>query len=184
MSASPLSGLVSRSCRQAGRIVRLEQSFLFAVPAALGLAALLERWFGGAEICRPSAQGGADHCRRRTVLAVDISYSMDLDELALQREGYVQALTSPEFLNAIKQGMHGKIAVTYFEWAGASDQKEVMPAGGSSMVPHRPSGCRHHCRGADPPFVSHIDFGRAAVRGAAVRQFRPPRHPACDRRVG
>jgi hypothetical protein len=61
------------------------------------------------------------------VLAVDISYSMDLDELALQREGYVQALTSREFMQALKQGMHGKVAVTYFEWAGANEQKIVVP---------------------------------------------------------
>jgi len=61
------------------------------------------------------------------VLAVDISYSMDPDELALQREGYARALTSTEFLNALKQGIHGKIAVTYFEWAGAHDQKVVVP---------------------------------------------------------
>src|SRR5262249_17989163 len=46
------------------------------------------------------------------VLAVDISYSMDPDELALQRDGYVEALTSPEFLNALGNGMHGRIAVT------------------------------------------------------------------------
>ena len=32
-----------------------------------------------------------------------------------------------EFLNALRQGIHGKIAVTYFEWAGASDQKVVVP---------------------------------------------------------
>jgi hypothetical protein len=61
------------------------------------------------------------------VLAVDISYSMDLDELALQREGYVEALTSPEFLNALKNGMHGRIAVSYVEWAGVIDQKLVVP---------------------------------------------------------
>jgi hypothetical protein len=61
------------------------------------------------------------------VLAVDISYSMDLDELALQREGYVEALTSPEFLNALKNGMHGRIAVSYVEWAGVIDQKLVLP---------------------------------------------------------
>jgi hypothetical protein len=61
------------------------------------------------------------------VLAVDISYSMDLDELALQREGYVEALTSADFLNALKQGMHGRIAVTYVEWAGVIDQKVVLP---------------------------------------------------------
>jgi hypothetical protein len=61
------------------------------------------------------------------VLAVDISYSMDLDELALQREGYVEALTSPEFLTALKNGMHGRIAVSYVEWAGVIDQKLVVP---------------------------------------------------------
>ncbi|HWK97814.1 MAG TPA: DUF1194 domain-containing protein [Pseudolabrys sp.] len=61
------------------------------------------------------------------VLAVDISYSMDPDEQALQREGYIQALTSREFLTAIREGGHGKIAVTYFEWAGPATQKVVMP---------------------------------------------------------
>jgi hypothetical protein len=52
---------------------------------------------------------------------------MDPDEQALQREGYVLALTSREFLQALRQGAHGKIAVTYFEWAGQLDQKIVMP---------------------------------------------------------
>jgi len=61
------------------------------------------------------------------VIAVDVSYSMDPDEQALQREGYIAGLTSPEFLNALQQGAHGKIAVTYFEWAGATDQKIVVP---------------------------------------------------------
>jgi hypothetical protein len=61
------------------------------------------------------------------VLAVDISYSMDPDEQALQREGYAAALTSPEFLDALRTGIHGKIAITYFEWAGISDQKVLMP---------------------------------------------------------
>jgi hypothetical protein len=61
------------------------------------------------------------------VIAVDVSYSMDPDEQALQREGYVLALTSKEFLQALREGAHGKIAVTYFEWAGQSDQKVLMP---------------------------------------------------------
>ena len=61
------------------------------------------------------------------VLAVDISYSMDPDEQALQREGYVQALTSREFLTAVREGGHGKIAVTYVEWAGPATQNVVMP---------------------------------------------------------
>ena len=61
------------------------------------------------------------------VIAVDVSYSMDPDEQALQREGYVQALTSREFMQALHEGANGKIAVTYFEWAGEFDQKIVMP---------------------------------------------------------
>ena len=61
------------------------------------------------------------------VIAVDVSYSMDPDEQALQREGYVAALTSAEFLDALRHGMHGRIALTYFEWAGAADQKIVVP---------------------------------------------------------
>ena len=61
------------------------------------------------------------------ILAVDVSYSMDPEEQALQREGYVQALRSKDFLTALREGAHGKIAVTYFEWAGQFDQKVLMP---------------------------------------------------------
>jgi hypothetical protein len=61
------------------------------------------------------------------VLAVDVSYSMDMDELAIQREGYAQAITSKEFLQALKTGPNGKITVTYFEWAASTDQKIIIP---------------------------------------------------------
>jgi Protein of unknown function (DUF1194) len=61
------------------------------------------------------------------VLAVDVSYSMDTDELAIQREGYAQAIVSKEFLQALKTGPNGKGAVTYFEWAASSDQKIIIP---------------------------------------------------------
>src|SRR3954465_4477749 len=61
------------------------------------------------------------------ILAVDVSYSMDLDELAIQREGYAQAIVSNEFLQALKNGPNGRIAVTYFEWAASGDQKIIIP---------------------------------------------------------
>jgi len=77
-----------------------------------------------ADIPRKAADTNVDV---ELVLAVDVSYSMDPDEQALQREGYVAALTSREFLEALRHGMHGKIAVTYLEWAGAADQKIVLP---------------------------------------------------------
>lgn len=52
------------------------------------------------------------------VLAVDVSGSIDRDEARLQRDGYVAALTDPQVLAAIRGGLHGRIAVTYVEWAG------------------------------------------------------------------
>jgi hypothetical protein len=61
------------------------------------------------------------------VLAVDVSYSMDPDEQALQREGYITALTSRELMQALRSGVNGRIAITYFEWAGPYDQKIIMP---------------------------------------------------------
>src|SRR5438876_11174053 len=61
------------------------------------------------------------------VLAVDVSYSMDPDEQALQREGYIAGITSREFMQALRSGMHGKVAITYFEWAGPGDHKIIMP---------------------------------------------------------
>jgi hypothetical protein len=61
------------------------------------------------------------------IIAVDVSYSMDMDELAIQREGYAQAIVSKEFLQALKSLPNGKISVTYFEWAASSDQKIIIP---------------------------------------------------------
>lgn len=61
------------------------------------------------------------------ILAVDVSYSMDPDEQELQREGYIAALTSPEFLNALRQGLHGRIVATYIEWAGSAEQHVIVP---------------------------------------------------------
>src|SRR4051812_7668571 len=75
----------------------------------------------------PGKTAGAVEVDVELVMAVDISYSMDMDELALQREGYAQAIASQEFLNALKQGTNGKVAVTLVEWAGVADQRIVVP---------------------------------------------------------
>lgn len=61
------------------------------------------------------------------VIAVDISYSMDPEEQDLQREGFAEAFRSPLVHDAIRRGMLGRIAVTYVEWAGAADQKVLVP---------------------------------------------------------
>src|SRR5207247_11256857 len=51
------------------------------------------------------------------VLAVDVSYSMDMDELALQREGYAQPIVSKAFLQALKSGPKRTIGLACFAWA-------------------------------------------------------------------
>ncbi|MCO5732273.1 DUF1194 domain-containing protein [Rhizobium sp. SSA_523] len=60
------------------------------------------------------------------VLAVDTSRSMDDEEMRVQRQGYLQALQHPDFINAVRGGLIGKIAITYFEWAGEVDRGSVV----------------------------------------------------------
>jgi Protein of unknown function (DUF1194) len=60
------------------------------------------------------------------ILAVDVSRSMDIDEQKLQRDGYVAALTHPDVVAAITGGAHGRIALSYVEWAGPTAQYKVM----------------------------------------------------------
>jgi hypothetical protein len=80
------------------------------------------------ELGTPSAQKqAAASVDIELILAVDVSYSMDMDELAIQREGYAQAIVSKDFLQALKTLPNGKISVTYFEWAKSDDQKIIIP---------------------------------------------------------
>jgi hypothetical protein len=60
------------------------------------------------------------------VLAVDVSQSMDRDESALQRAGYLQALRDPAFIAAVRSGVNGRIAIAYFEWAGTIREESVV----------------------------------------------------------
>jgi Protein of unknown function (DUF1194) len=73
---------------------------------------------------RASAQPAVD---LELVIAVDVSLSMDLDEQRLQRDGYVAAFRDAEIHKAIAAGAHGRIAVTYMEWAGPVSQSVVIP---------------------------------------------------------
>jgi Protein of unknown function (DUF1194) len=112
----------------------MRRAWLIGTLAAAGLCALAAGTLGGlaapksTPIDLPGArQPGSVPVDVELVIAVDISYSMDPDELALQRDGYVEAITSREFLDALRGGMHGRVAVTYFEWAGVAEQRIVVP---------------------------------------------------------
>ncbi|TVQ35143.1 MAG: DUF1194 domain-containing protein [Geminicoccaceae bacterium] len=61
------------------------------------------------------------------VLAADVSLSMDLGELTIQRQGYADAIESPEVIEAIKSGFNGAIAVVFMEWAGVGSHFVTVP---------------------------------------------------------
>lgn len=90
-------------------------------PRALGFAALTILMLGSGPL---RAETEVDLA---LVVAVDVSYSMDPDEQTLQRDGFIQAFRSPIVHDSIRRGMLGRIAVAYMEWAGAWDQKVVIP---------------------------------------------------------
>ena len=60
------------------------------------------------------------------VLASDVSRSVDTRKFQLQREGYAAALSNPRVIEAIKSGPHGRIAICFVEWSGATSQKIVI----------------------------------------------------------
>ena len=66
----------------------------------------------------PVAQAAGGEVDVELVLAVDTSRSMDYEEVRIQREGYVEALKHQEFIDAVRGGLSGRIAISYFQWAG------------------------------------------------------------------
>jgi hypothetical protein len=111
------------------------------------------------------------------VLAVDISYSMDLEEQALQREGYIAALTSDPVLDAIRRGLVGRIAVTYIEWAGVATRNiiadwtliEDRKSAEAFVAMIRAAPIR---RARRTSVTSAIDFSMDRLRATNVRAIR------------
>ena len=60
------------------------------------------------------------------ILAIDVSGSIDEEEAALQRRGYLAALVDPQVLRAISGGEKRKIGLTYIEWAGYHYQRVIV----------------------------------------------------------
>ncbi len=132
------------------------------------LPALAGGWTGG--IAAPTGESlladrspSAIPVDTELVLAVDVSYSMDPEEQALQREGYITGITSREFMQALRGGMHGKVAVTYFEWAGPYDQKIVVPWRLIDGPEAADAFANEIARGALPAGVPHLDLRCADI---------------------
>jgi len=93
--------------------------------AGLGFAAMLVSALALA--LWPGATAAQTVVDLELVLAVDVSGSMDLEEQAVQRRGYVEAFTHPDVVAAIRSGPYGRIAVAYVEWAGPRSQATILP---------------------------------------------------------
>ena len=161
----------------------------FAIAGALAAGAFALAAISLAALAAPHPRfadksPGATAVDVELVIAVDVSYSMDPEEQALQREGYILALTSREFMQALREGANGKVAITYFEWAGEFDQKIVMPW---RLIEGPEIGRRRRSRDrarALPARLAHLDFRGLAFCQDFVRQQRLSRLAPRDRCVG
>ncbi|MEM9063560.1 MAG: DUF1194 domain-containing protein [Pseudomonadota bacterium] len=61
------------------------------------------------------------------VLAIDVSFSIGIDEQDVQRLAYITAFRSPRIAAAMTSGANGQIAVTYVEWGDSGFQRVVIP---------------------------------------------------------
>src|SRR3984957_6907565 len=60
------------------------------------------------------------------VLAVDSSGSISEQRLSMQIQGYLDALRHPSFIEAVRGGLHGRVALTFMEWTDARRQEQVV----------------------------------------------------------
>lgn len=118
-SGSGRIAILKAVSRIRGHIRRLGRAVLTVRDCGLGALLVVT---GAAELCAE-----APRTDLALVLAVDISYSIENSELDLQRQGYVDAFRSREVVRSIVGGYHGRIAVTYLEWAGPGMQVQLLP---------------------------------------------------------
>jgi hypothetical protein len=92
----------------------------------LGAASAVAGSIVGATPRRAAAEG-ATEVTCALVMAVDVSSSIDGEHWWLQRKGYADAFLRSEVMRAIADTARGRIAVTYFEWAGVGSQRVIIP---------------------------------------------------------
>lgn len=92
------------------------------------------------------------------VIAADVSVSMDAEEKLLQQRGFADAFRDRDIVDAIASGPLGRIAVTYFEWGGASQQRLVITR---SII---------HDAGSAEAFAARLEANRPARlrRGTSI----------------
>lgn len=61
------------------------------------------------------------------VLAVDVSRSVDAEEMEAQMRGYADAFRSPDLARGIERGAVGSVAVCLFTWSDSTLQEDLVP---------------------------------------------------------
>ena len=111
------------------------------------------------------------------VLLADATGSIDDAEISFQRQGYAEAITDPSVIAAIQSTAHGRIAVTYVEWAHAASQDVVVgwtlidgpesaAAFAEALIPPPRSAYGSNAIGAA------LLFGKALIEGNDIEGFR------------
>jgi hypothetical protein len=60
------------------------------------------------------------------VLAIDVSGSVSEARMTLQRQGYSDALCHPGFVEAVRSGPTGRVALTFVQWSEARRQEQSV----------------------------------------------------------
>lgn len=96
-------------------------------------AALSRRLLLGAALAspallgRPGRAGAPEPVDVELVLAVDVSRSVDAQEMEMQFNGYAAAFRDPKLVEGIAGGPLGQIAVTLFTWSDWHIQEHLIP---------------------------------------------------------
>ncbi|MEO1017006.1 MAG: DUF1194 domain-containing protein [Pseudomonadota bacterium] len=144
---------------------------------AASMAALAVSAFDPSGAARAQSLDGLTEVDVELVLAVDVSLSMDVREQRLQREGYVRALADPDVHRAIERGLLGRVAITYIEWAGTSQQRTILDW---SLVENADDALELSAALAEAPLArirrtsisAAIDFAAAAIETNAYHGLR------------
>jgi hypothetical protein len=91
-----------------------------------GIRKALAGAFAAAAIAAVPTSASAVPVGLELVLLADVSGSVDATEYNLQKTGYVQAFQSAVVQAAILGSVGGSIAVTYVEWSGNDQQKQLV----------------------------------------------------------
>lgn len=111
------------------------------------------------------------------VLAVDVSSSVNPDEMELQFRGYAAAFQSPELAQRICSGPLGAIACTLFVWSDADHQQVLVPwtridGAGASRAFAAAIGAAPRATGLYTSISAAIDFAAGLFGGGGFEGTR------------